>query len=70
MRSRKSRLSITFVAAASAFAAIGAFAGSSNEQLQRDLDDDQIVGDWHYDDIPAGISDAKKSGRPLMIVFR
>ena len=47
-----------------------AFAGSSPEQLQKDLGDAGVVGDWHYDDIPSGFSDAKKTGRPILVVFR
>ena len=69
MAPSKLRLLISLALAATACAGIAAFAGSSNEQLQKDLGDD-IVGEWHYDDIPGAISDAKRSGRPLMVVFR
>jgi hypothetical protein len=56
-------------AAVFAFAALAAFAGSSPEQLQKELND-EFVGDWHYDDIPSGLADAKKTGRPVLVVFR
>ena len=70
MPAPKLRILICLALAATACAGIAAFAGSSNEQLQKDLGDEQIVGEWHYDDIPAGFAAAKRTGRPLMLVYR
>jgi hypothetical protein len=39
------------------------------EQLKTQLKD-EIVGAWIYDDIPAGFAEAKKSGKPMLVVFR
>ena len=40
------------------------------EKLRTALKDTEVVGDWIYDDLDAGIAEAKKSGKPMMIVFR
>jgi hypothetical protein len=47
-----------------------ALARETKPELQRDLRDEQIVGDWIYDDIDAGFARAAKDKRPLCIVFR
>jgi hypothetical protein len=38
--------------------------------LQRALNDMEPEGTWVYNDIPAGVESARKSGKPLLIVFR
>jgi hypothetical protein len=38
--------------------------------LRAALKDTEPKGDWIYDDVAAGLADAKKTGRPLMVVFR
>jgi hypothetical protein len=40
------------------------------EQLRIALKDNEVKGNWFYDDLPAGMAAAKKSGKPMMIVFR
>ena len=40
------------------------------EQLRTALKDDSVKGDWIYDDLNAGYAQAKKSGKPMLIVFR
>jgi len=42
----------------------------SKEQIRTGLKDTELQGAWIYDDLPAGIAEASKSGKPLMIVFR
>lgn len=39
------------------------------EQLKTRLKD-EVAGDWVYDDIALGMAQAKKAGKPMMIVFR
>ena len=38
--------------------------------LQKSLEDLQIAGPWIYNDLPAGFAEAKKTGKPLLVVFR
>ena len=38
--------------------------------LKEALKDADLPGRWIYDDIAAGTSEARTSGRPLLIVFR
>ena len=40
------------------------------EKLRTALKDTEVKGDWVYDDLGTGFAEAKKSGRPMMIVFR
>ena len=40
------------------------------EQLRTALKDDAVKGDWNYDDLNAGYAQAKKSGKPMLVVFR
>ena len=40
------------------------------EKLRTALKDTEVKGDWIYDDLDAGTAAAKKSGKPMMIVFR
>ena len=40
------------------------------EKLREGLKDASLVGTWIYDDIKAGFSQADRSGKPLLIVFR
>jgi len=42
----------------------------AKEQLRVALKDDVVKGDWIYDDLAAGYAAAKKSGKPMMVVFR
>jgi hypothetical protein len=45
-------------------------APQDKEKLKTALKDTEVVGDWIYDDLDAGFAEAKKSGKPMMIVFR
>ena len=49
--------------------AVGGQEGAK-EQLRIALKDNEVKGNWIYDDLPAGYAAAKKSGKPMMIVFR
>lgn len=40
-----------------------------DSKLKQALKDD-CDKSWVYDDLPAGFAQAKKTGKPLMIVFR
>jgi hypothetical protein len=57
-----------------AFLALGAAAaarqGDNNEALRKTLKDVDLVGKWVYDDLAAGYAEAKKTGKPMLVVFR
>jgi len=57
------------LAAAGLIAALSFFA-QDKEKLRTALKDTEVKGDWIYDDLDAGFAEAKKSGKPMMIVFR
>jgi hypothetical protein len=40
------------------------------EKLREALKDNVVKGDWIYDDLDAGYAAARKSGKPMLIVFR
>ena len=42
----------------------------AKEQLRIALKDNEVKGDWIYDDLASGYAAAKKSGKPMMVVFR
>lgn len=44
-------------------------AQTPKDQLQQKLNDVATPG-WVYDDIDAGFAEAKKTGKPLLVVFR
>lgn len=43
---------------------------AEKEQLRLALKDTALVGPWIYDDLETGYAEARKSGRPLMVVIR
>jgi hypothetical protein len=57
-------------AIAAACLSLAAAQDGAKEQLRVALKDNEVKGDWIYDDLPAGYAAAKKSGKPMMIVFR
>jgi serine protease Do len=57
-------------AIAAACLSLAAAQDGAKEQLRTALKDDAVKGDWIYDDLPAGYALAKKTGKPLMVVFR
>jgi len=59
------------VAAACLSAALSAGGqDGAKEQLRTALKDTEVKGDWIYDDLAGGFAAAKKTGKPMMIVFR
>ena len=42
----------------------------ATQRLKERLNDLDPVGSWFYDDFDAASVEAKRSGKPLMIVFR
>jgi hypothetical protein len=40
------------------------------EKLREGLKDTELKGAWIYDDLDAGLAEAKKSGKPLLVVLR
>lgn len=43
---------------------------SREKKLRQGLHDTELVGTWIYDDLNAGFSQAERSRKPLLIVFR
>ena len=54
--------------------AVLAFAASatqdSNRQLQESLGDTDVHESWIYNDVDAAFADAKRTKKPLLVVFR
>jgi hypothetical protein len=42
----------------------------SNRQLRQSLKDTDVHASWIYNDVGAGFAEAKKTGKPLLVVFR
>lgn len=40
------------------------------DELRKKLGDLELVGKWFYDDLDGAEAEAKKTGKPLLIVFR
>lgn len=40
------------------------------ERIRIQLGDVPLKGDWFYDDVPAAFEEARRRGRPLLVVFR
>ena len=43
---------------------------TDKDHLRRSLGDNDLVGTWIYDDVSAGYAEAKKTGKPLLVVIR
>ena len=41
----------------------------SKEALKTALKDTDLPGTWIYDDLDAGFAEAKKTGKPMLVVF-
>ena len=50
--------------------ALAAATQDSNRQLQQSLNDTEVHASWIYNDVDAGFAEAKKTGKPLLVVFR
>ena len=51
-------------------AALAAATQDSNRQLQLSLNDKDVHASWIYNDMDAGFAEARKTGKPLLVVFR
>jgi hypothetical protein len=40
------------------------------DRLRESLHDNDLAGEWVYDDLDAGLALAKKTGKPILLVFR
>ena len=56
----------------SALAGLGLALGGEDEPtpLQKALRDTELAGTWIHNDAAAGFAEAKKTGKPLLMVFR
>lgn len=55
---------------AAGLALLALFSLQDSKQRLKQALNDACADSWIYDDIPGGFAKAKKSGKPLMIVFR
>lgn len=69
MRLRDVRV-VLFAALATALAGTLAVAKETKSELKAALRDDQVAGDWIYDDIDAGFARAVREKKPVCVVFR
>jgi hypothetical protein len=59
------------LAASVLFTALAASAAEDRrERVLKDRTDVQARGDWVYNDLPQGIAEATRTGKPLLVVFR
>ncbi|MBI2949615.1 MAG: hypothetical protein HYY23_18420 [Verrucomicrobia bacterium] len=63
-------LLLVLLAADPASAAPAAQTQEHNRQLQQSLNDSHVHSSWIYNDVDAGFAEAKKTGKPLLVVFR
>jgi hypothetical protein len=63
------RVAAAGLLAAGAASALG-LVKDTKAELQKDLKDDAIVGDWNYDDIDGAFVRAAREKKPVCIVFR
>lgn len=59
----------TAIVAAICLLAVAA-APQDKDKLREALKDTELQGTWIYDDLDAGVAEAKKSGKPMMVVLR
>ena len=52
------------------FLAALAFPAGDKDKLRDALGDKSLAGAWIYDDVDAGFAEARKTGKPLMVVLR
>jgi hypothetical protein len=50
--------------------ALLAAGGGGNDALKAALKDTEVAPAWVYNDLGAGFAEAKKTGKPLLVVFR
>ena len=60
----------TLIAGGALLVGLAAAQELSKQELQKKLKDTDVHASWIYDDMPAAIAAASKSGKPLLAVFR
>src|SRR5258708_36904750 len=45
-------------------------ATQDKDKLREALKDTELQGTWIYDDLDSGLAEAKKSGKPMLVVLR
>lgn len=63
-------LPFVVLAVLSALTARAAETQARDRQLQQSLNDTHVHSSWIYNDLDAGFVEAKRTGKPLLIVFR
>ncbi len=66
---RKEKIMRKGIALALAVACVS-MAQDRKDALRESLKDTAVGAGWFYDDLEAGTAEAKKSGKPMLVVFR
>ena len=67
-----SRIAPKLITTVAALIPLGLYSIAAQEQhpLQKELKDTEVKGQWHYNDFAAGVAESKRTGKPLLVVFR
>jgi len=49
---------------------LAAFPAGDKEKLREAMGDTALAGTWVYDDLAAGVAEAGRTGKPLLVVLR
>ena len=70
MNHRLAGIVVTLAAALGAGAAVAQEKNDREKKVRGDKEHVAAIDSWIYDDLPRGIAEAKKTGKPLLVVFR
>ena len=64
------KLAVIFTASVCLSAAVLRAAEDRRERVLNDPKEVEAAGHWIYNDLPKGVAEASRAGKPLLIVFR
>jgi len=53
-----------------AMSVVGMAQNKRDDAVRKDRETVEPAGKWIYNDLPRGLAEAKRSGRPVLVVFR
>ena len=53
-----------------AMSVVGTAQNKRDDAVRKDRETVEPAGKWIYHDLPRGLAEAKRSGRPVLVVFR